>query len=87
VRVDQSISVILATGLGDGHFSARNRFDGKVETLNKGAVNSEVVIALPAGGSLVAIVTNFSAERLKLAVGAQVTALFKASSVIVGVAD
>ncbi|MDR1530310.1 MAG: TOBE domain-containing protein [Burkholderiales bacterium] len=82
----KSSSIILATELGDGHLSVRNRLDGKIEALNKGAVNTEVVVALPSGDSLAAIITNCSAEALKLAVDAPVTALFKASSVIVGVA-
>ena len=40
---------------------------------------------LPNGAAVAAIVTNDSATNLELAVGKQATALFKASSVILGV--
>jgi molybdate transport system regulatory protein len=78
-------SVILVTEDGDVKFSARNRIQGTVSAIDTGAVNTEVTLALPAGGALTAIVTNHSATALGLAVGSPVTGLFKASSVIVGV--
>lgn len=78
-------SVILLTDAGGARFSARNRLEGTVSRLVPGAVNSEVVIALPGGGSIAAIITNASAEALELREGATATAMFKASSVIVGV--
>ena len=40
--------------------SARNVFDGTIETVKLGAVNSEVDIALPGGLKIVATVTNDS---------------------------
>ena len=48
-------------------------------------MNSEVVLDLPGGATLAAIVTRESSDTLDLAVGRKVTAIFKASSVIVGV--
>ena len=65
-------------------FSARNRLTGKVSRLVPGAVNTEVVIDLNGGGSVAAIITNESRSALALAEGATATAIFKASSVIVG---
>ncbi len=65
--------------------SARNQLRGTVQRLTPGAVNTEVVIALKGGNSVAAIITNTSAQDLKLAEGAKVTAIFKASSVILGV--
>ncbi len=65
--------------------SARNQLRGTVERLTPGAVNTEVVIALKGGNSVAAIITNTSALDLKLVEGAKVTAIFKASSVILGV--
>jgi molybdate transport system regulatory protein len=78
-------SIILMADCDGIKLSARNQFACKVAKLTTGAVNSEVVLDLPEGGSLVAIVTNDSARSLGLAVGAPATAVFKASSVIVGV--
>ncbi|WP_321789469.1 TOBE domain-containing protein [Paraburkholderia sp. J94] len=62
--------------------SARNQLYGTVTALVRGAVNDEVSIALPGGQTLAAIVTRESAESLGLAVGADVVALVKASSVL-----
>ncbi len=66
--------------------SARNQLAGTVQALTPGAVNTEVGIALAGGNTLAAIVTNGSAQSLELKAGARVIALFKASSVILGVA-
>ena len=53
--------------------------------MQPGAVNTEVVIDLIGGGAVAAIVTQESSERLALAVGKPAVAIFKASSVILGV--
>jgi len=50
-------------------------------------VNTEVVIALKGGNSVAAIITNRAARELKLAEGKRARAIFKASSVILGVAS
>lgn len=81
----KSSSVILVTEDQDARFSARNRLSGTISRLQTGAVNTEVVIDLPAGGAIAAIVTNESSQALELAVGKTASAIFKASSVIVGV--
>ena len=56
-----------------------------MQQVTEGAINSEVVLGLPGGNSLAAVITNESSRSLGLAKGAEVTAIFKASSVIVGV--
>jgi molybdate transport system regulatory protein len=63
--------------------SARNVFNGKVEKIVPGAINSEVDIVLNSKDKIVAVVTNTSAQNLKLAAGKDVIALIKASSVLV----
>lgn len=78
-------SVVLVADDDGARFSARNQFSGQISRIMAGSVNSEVVIELAGGASLVAIVTKASATTLGLKEGAPVTALFKASSVILGV--
>jgi len=78
-------SVIIVTDAEGARFSARNQLAGTVSRVQEGAVNSEVTITLPGGGAIAAIVTRESASNLSLAVGAAATAIFKATSVIVGV--
>lgn len=75
--------IILARQSEGARFSARNQFSGSVLRVQKGAVNSEVVMTM-ANNTLVVVVTNDSAERLNLMEGSQVTAIFKASNVIIG---
>lgn len=77
--------VMLLTGTPDVRFSARNQLSGKVSSLQKGAVNTAVAISLAGGASVHAVVTNEAAQELGLADGAPVTALIKASHVVVGV--
>ena len=77
-------SIIIVTDTQGAKFSARNRLQGVITRLQPGAVNSEVVIELPGGGAIAAIITLESSTALGLAVGQTATAIFKASSVIVG---
>ena len=79
-------SVIVVTEAEGARFSARNQLTGTVTRLQEGAVNAEVSITLPGGGVIAAIITRDSAQSLGLEVGQQATAIFKASSVIIGVA-
>lgn len=79
-------SVLLMSGAADLRLSARNQLAGRVSRILIGAVNAEVVLALPGGGSVAAVVTNESVKTLDLAQGSAATAVFKASSVILGVA-
>ncbi|MGD0275621.1 MAG: molybdopterin-binding protein [Syntrophales bacterium] len=65
--------------------SARNILKGKVKSISKGAVNAEVIVALPDGSELVSIITNISAETLALKKGKNVYAIIKASNIILGI--
>ncbi|HGL6716549.1 TOBE domain-containing protein [Burkholderia contaminans] len=78
-------SVIVMVDVDSSKVSARNCVAGTVSSVAKGAVNSEVVIKAAGGAEIVAIVTNDSVDRLGLASGTAAAAIFKASSVIVGV--
>jgi molybdopterin-binding protein len=65
--------------------SARNVLKGKIAKVTPGAVNSEVVLELPGGAQVVAIITKESAEKLGLAKGKEAYAVIKASSVMIAV--
>ena len=65
--------------------SARNVLAGKVARLEQGAVNSEVEIRLDGGTAVVASITKASVTALNLRQGDKVSAIVKASSVLLGV--
>ncbi|MDB6145574.1 MAG: Molybdate-binding domain of ModE [Pseudomonas sp.] len=58
--------------------SARNVFKGQVTRVQEGAVNAEVVLTLPGGNQLVAVVTLANIKNLGIAVGKEAVALVKA---------
>jgi len=81
-------SSIIVGKADDGvRLSARNQLAGKVTEAKEGAVNAEVRIELPSGPVLVAILTMESLKRLDIKAGDDVYAIFKASSVMLGVGD
>ena len=77
-------SVLVATDLGDAKLSARNQLAGTVASVSPGAVNAEVVIDIGGGALVAAVITQASLQSLGLQPGDPATALFKASSVILG---
>ncbi|HEV8087584.1 MAG TPA: TOBE domain-containing protein [Actinomycetota bacterium] len=66
--------------------SARNQLGGTVTSVTIGAVMAEVVVNVD-GVSVVAVITKESAERLSLAEGTKVSAIIKATDVMIGVDD
>ena len=81
----KSSFIILASDMENVKVSTRNCLSGTVAEIHKGAVNSEVVVALDSGEPLVSVITNESVAGLALSKGSKVSALFKASHVILGV--
>ncbi|HEY2468215.1 MAG TPA: TOBE domain-containing protein [Terracidiphilus sp.] len=77
--------VMVGKGLENASLSARNILAGTVAELNEGAVNSEVGIRLPGGTMLAASITKESVHALNLKQGDAVSAVVKASHVMVGV--
>lgn len=64
--------------------SARNQLKGRVVSITRGPVSS--FVKMDVGGQHVsATVTTEAVEELGLKEGAEVTAIFKASSVLLGV--
>lgn len=74
--------VILASAECGLNFSARNQFAGTVQSVEKGAVNSIVHLATHNGLALTSSITNDSIREMAITEGSAVTALIKASSII-----
>ena len=64
--------------------SARNQLKGKIVDVKKGATTAHVRINI-GGQTLTASITNESADELKLEKGKTAYAIFKATSVMIGV--
>lgn len=62
--------------------SARNQLDATVSAVEHGSVMSVVTVRLTGGEELVAAITRDSAEALSLGDGDRVTAIIKATEVI-----
>lgn len=85
VAIFKASSVILMRAEKGVLTSARNRLEGTITKLETGAVNTEVVIALSGGESISSIITKDAAQELGLGIGDGMTALIKATNIIVGV--
>ena len=81
----KSSSVMISTDLLGVRLSARNQWPGDIVALRPGAVNAEVMIEIAGGARIAATVTQSSVAALGLRLGQRATAIFKASSVILGV--
>ncbi len=64
--------------------SARNQLEGKVITVQKSQTTARVRIDIGGGVIVTSSITNEAIDDLKLAVGDTVTAVIKASDVMVG---
>lgn len=80
-------SVIVGLPGGDTRLSARNQLAGRIVRIVEGAVNTEVSIALRGGQVLTAMLSRDSALSLELREEQPAYAIFKASSVMLGVLD
>ncbi len=64
--------------------SGRNQLAATVKTVKLGNIMAEVVMELSGGQEMVAAITRASAENLALKPGDRVTAIVKATEVMVG---
>ncbi len=64
--------------------SARNQLEGKIVSVEKGAVMANVKIEVTNPGVITAAITKESAEKLGLAEGDDVSAIIKSTEVIIG---
>lgn len=63
--------------------SARNQFAGPVKALRESEVDCEVCLPLDCDTEIVSVITRASMENMNLAVGREVCAMVKASSVMI----
>lgn len=63
--------------------SARNKFIGKVTDVTRGAVNAIVKVELPSNVVISSSITLEAVDELDLTVGTEVTAVVKASEVLI----
>lgn len=77
--------VMIGKNVESAKLSARNVLAGEVARLEPGAVNSEVEIRLAGGTPVVASITKTSVKALDLQPGDKVSAIIKASNVLIGV--
>ncbi|GLI38552.1 TOBE domain-containing protein [Geobacter hydrogenophilus] len=78
-------SVIIGSDLHDAKVSARNIICGTVVKVIEGPVSAEVDVEIGGGNTISAVITHESARSLGIKEGGHACALFKASSVILGV--
>jgi molybdopterin-binding protein len=64
--------------------SGRNQLEGKVTSVELGAVMANIKIEISEPNVITAVITKESAEKLGLAEGDDVTAIIKSTEVIVG---
>ena len=79
-------SSVLVMTEGDGlRLSARNCLKGKITKIAEGPVSAEVSITLPSGNIVHATITHDASAEMGLKVGAEASAVIKASSVILAI--
>lgn len=84
IALIKSSFILLAKGEGL-RTSARNQIPGEVIRREDGAVSCEIALDIGGGKTLIAMITLESAQALEIAVGDRVTALIKASHLILAV--
>ena len=82
--VIKATNVMFATQKLEG-ISARNQIEGKVVTIEEGAVNGHVTIEDADGMKICGSITNESIDTLGLKVGGNAVAIVKATDVMVAV--
>ena len=77
----KSTSVLI--GKGQLTLSARNKLSGTIIDINRGAVNAIVKVELPSNVVITSSITLEAVDELDLTIGTEVTAVVKASEVLI----
>lgn len=78
---------VMLAALPAPRVSARNRLQGTITAIKRGAVNTEVKLTLPGGRVLVSIVSREGFQELALRPGAECCAIIQASQILIAVND
>lgn len=78
-------SIIVGADLHDAKLSTRNIMCGSISRIIEGPVSTDVEVEIGGGNTVSAVITHESAKKLGLKEGGHACAIFKASSVILGV--
>jgi len=78
--------VLLGKDVDPDRISARNILTGTIAKIIPGAVNDEVTIDLPGGSTVTSIITSSSVKRLELQEGDTLSAIIKATDVLLAIA-
>lgn len=79
----KSSTVLLTTDF-TLNISARNKFQGTIEQIHLGEVNAEIIINIGGSDKITSIITSSSIKNLGLKKGSKVSAVIKASDIMVG---
>ncbi len=88
ITVGKEVTAIIKSTsvlIGRGHLtlSARNKLSGTIIDINRGAVNAIVKVELPSNVVITSSITLEAVDELDLTVGTEVTAVVKASEVLI----
>ncbi|QKF65618.1 transcriptional regulator, ModE family [Arcobacter venerupis] len=83
VAIFKSSTVLITTDISL-NISARNKFQGTIDSVNQDEINTELIIDIGNSDKIASVITTGSFDRLKMKKGTQVSAIIKASDVIIG---
>ena len=83
VAIFKSSTVLITTDI-NLNISARNKFQGVINSISKGEISSEVILDIGNGDKLASVITTSSVDSLGLKKGAHASAIIKASDIMIG---
>ncbi|NBB75742.1 MAG: LysR family transcriptional regulator [Bacteroidetes bacterium] len=86
MAIVKASNVLLGSNIDPQAISARNILTGTISSIVAGAVNDEITIDLPGGSSVTSIITSASVQRLGLIAGKEISAIIKATDVLLATA-
>ncbi|GAB6191828.1 TOBE domain-containing protein [Desulfocastanea catecholica] len=86
MAIVKASNVLLGSKIDPQVISARNILTGTISSIVPGAVNDEITIDLPGGSSVTSIITSASVKRLGLIAGKEISAIIKATDVLLATA-